>query len=104
VGGFAKHGHKLAKAFDGNGSDNRIPVLEMRIENRLAVFDLVGETPDRHGVPSFALGDDARRRDDALLALGPFPAFPLGGTQSRSPASDLPAPNEPEHSLHHTDA
>jgi len=45
------------------------------------MFDLVGEAADCHGSPAFALCDHARCRDNAVLAIGPFPAFPLGDTQ-----------------------
>ena len=46
------------------------------------MFDLVGKATDRNGVPSFALGNHARCCDNAMLALSPFPTFPLGDTQS----------------------
>ena len=46
------------------------------------MFDLVGQAADCNGVPSFALRDHARCRDNAMLALSPFPTFPLGDTQS----------------------
>ena len=46
------------------------------------MFDLVGQATDCNGVPSFVLCDHARRRDNAMLALSPFPTFPLGDTQS----------------------
>jgi len=46
------------------------------------MFDLVGQATDCNGVPSFALCDHARCRDNAMLALSPFPTFPLGDTQS----------------------
>lgn len=45
------------------------------------MFNLVGQAADGDGVPSFALRDHARCRDNAVLALSPFPAFPLGDTQ-----------------------
>ncbi len=46
------------------------------------MFDLVGQAADCNGIPSFALCDHSRCRDNAILALSPFPAFPLGDTQS----------------------
>jgi hypothetical protein len=46
------------------------------------MFDLVGQAADCNGIPSFALCDHARGRDNAILALSPFPTFPLGDTQS----------------------
>jgi len=45
------------------------------------MFDLVGQAADRDGIPAFALSDHARCHDNAVLAIGPFPAFPLGDTQ-----------------------
>ena len=45
------------------------------------MFDLVGQAADCNGIPSLALCDHARGRDNALLALSPFPTFPLGDTQ-----------------------
>ena len=49
------------------------------------MFDLVGQATDCNGIPSFALCDRARRRDNAILALSPFPTFPLRDTQSSLP-------------------
>jgi hypothetical protein len=48
----------------------------------LTIFDLIGQAPDCNGIPSFALCEHARCRDNAVLALSPLPAFPLGDTQT----------------------
>src|SRR6516165_11770772 len=70
------------ETLDCNCCDNRIPVFEMRIEDGLTKFDFFGEAADCNGIPSFALCDHARCRDNAMLALSPLPTFPLGDTQS----------------------
>jgi len=54
----------------------------MRIEDGLTKFDFFGQAADCNGIPSFALCDHARCRDNAMLALSPLPTFPLGDTQS----------------------
>lgn len=78
---FLKSHRDLLETLDCNGRNNRIPVFEMRIEDWLAIFNLFGQAANRYGIPSVALGDYTRRRDNARLALSPLPAFTLGDTQ-----------------------
>lgn len=79
---FPKSQRDVLETLDCNCRDNRIPVLEMRIEDWLTVFDFFGQATDCNGTPSVPLRDRARCRDNAMLALSPLPAFPLGDTQS----------------------
>ncbi len=80
--GLPKRRRDVPKTLDRDCRHDRIPTLEMRVEDRLAVFDLLGQATDRDGLPSLAFRDEARRRDDAVLAFSPLPAFSLGDTQS----------------------
>ena len=79
---FPKSQCECLETLDGHGSHNRVPVLEMRIEDGLTMFDFLGQAADRHSTPSFALRNHLRCCNDAMLALGPLPLFPLGDTQS----------------------
>ena len=80
-----KRPRDLAKAFERNCGDNRIPVFKMGVENGLTMLDLVGQATDRNGAPSFALRDRASCGDDTLLALGSLPVFSFSNSQHRSP-------------------
>jgi hypothetical protein len=61
----------------------------MRVEHRLAVLDLVGETADGDRVPSLSLGDRARRQKDLLLASSELPALPFLDAQLTAPSVSL---------------
>src|ERR1700746_3239320 len=59
---FPKSYCDLLKTLDCDCCDNRILVLEMRIEDWLTIFDLFGQAADCNGIPSFALCDRERGR------------------------------------------
>ena len=81
--GLAERGREVAEALDRDGGDDRVPVREVRVDHRLAVFDLAGQATDRHRSPAFALRDRTRRRDDTKLtsaSLLPFLSAMLNTT------------------------
>lgn len=79
---FPKRLCDLLETLECNCCNNRIPVLEVGVENRLAIFDLSGQATECYSIPPFALRDRARRRDNAIFAFCSVPAFSLCDTQS----------------------
>lgn len=81
---FPKSYREIFETLDCNCCNNRISVLEMRIEDWLTIFDLFDQAANRYCIPSFALCDHARCRDNSELALSPLPVFPLGSAAKKS--------------------
>jgi hypothetical protein len=54
---FLKHRRDFPKALDCDCSNDRVPVLEMGVEDWLAIFDLLRQAADRDGVPSLGFRD-----------------------------------------------
>jgi hypothetical protein len=57
--------------------DDRVSVREMRVEHRLAIFDLVSQAADRDRIPSFPGIDQPCGHYDTLLACCSLPTGAL---------------------------
>jgi hypothetical protein len=84
-----KHRSEFAEASDSYGGDNGITVLEMRVKDRLAVFNFVCQATHRHSVPPITLGDFACSIDDANFAVSALPALAFSDSQNLSPSTML---------------
>lgn len=81
----AERRSQFAEAFKRDCSDDLIAIFEMRIENWLAVFYLLGETPDRDGSPAVAFCDRPCSYDDPAFTVDPLSSLAFADTHPSAP-------------------
>ena len=68
--GVVQHGGQFAEPPEGHRAYDGVFPLEVAVEDRLAVFDAIGQSAGSHGLPAFGLGQLASGADDDLAPLG----------------------------------
>ncbi len=77
---------QLSKPFKRNRPDDRVTIYEMRIQDRLTVFDLLCKASDCNRSPAISFGKHACSGDDPLLPFRFLPLFTITDTHWLTPA------------------
>ena len=77
-GGVSQDVGEFGEALDRDGSHDGVLVLEVAVEDGLAVLDAFREPPGGDGIPALGLGELAGRGDDPVVALGSFALAAVG--------------------------